>query len=1461
MSKIIFSTYMMDSNEGHLDLTSEVGTNEQRNESRPRDDTYGERLLSSMQELLTRVLAVQQTPNMSTNQPLLLSFDPDDADANIDDWCKITEVIVLSKGLEGVNLLVALMGALKGRAASCLTKLNLKDITWSSTKEILIAKFTKPKLIQDYFDDILRFQIGSRETATESALRLWNLVERIPKSTMAEEVITGFVISILCQKDNLLRRELNAQAITCRSQLLRILGGISLKRRLDIDVQETEGKRQRVMEKFIGKCHYCGLSGHRKAECRKRHYNMEQSFRDTPSSSRNTETRTAVTCYTCGQPGHVATICPNKKHGSGAAVKEVHQCEHRPSRGTLTTSSGEPILFLFDSGSSCSLLKESFSNKLDGTVCKNLVYLTGIGGNDLQCTTQIQSDVTIDELTVTLVFHVVPDSHILDPIIIGRDIFDQGLCVKVDHDSLKFFSKKNNYFCDISPNSLELTKIDSDLDGHDREALISLLNKYSKYFTEGIPSRRVQTGECVINLIDKNKVVQRCPYRLAPSEKDIVREKVQQLLDAGVIRESSSPFASPILLVTKKDNSYRMCVDYRELNSNTQSEHYPLPRIEDQIDQLAGAKLFSSLDMASGFHQIVMHPDSVEKTAFVTPEGQYEYLAMPFGLRNAPSIYQRCITRALNHLSDKPLIYMDDVLCYSRDVAEGLERLDKVLSALTEAGFTLNLQKCKFLKHNIDYLGYSLRAGEIRPNSRKIQALANSPQPKTATQVRQFLGLASYFRKFIHDFTHIVGPLYPLTKLKGPITWSKKHENIRNTIIGILTSEPVLTIFDPNIPVEVHTDASSEGYGAILIQRKNNLPHVVEYYSRRTSDAESRYHSYELETLAVVRAVEHFRHYLYGRHFLVFTDCNSLKSSKSKRDLTPRVHRWWAILQAYDFDIVYREGKTMEHADYFSRNPLPDVDASGPSLKNSQTREIQYVELHQDWLSVEQKRDSEIQDLISKHNNNEFPDSLAQTYDVREGILYRKIVRNKIISWLPVVPRSLVWTLINHVHNEIQHLGKDKTLDKLYEQYWFPQMSKCVRQFIDSCIICKVSKGPSGAQPIRLHPIPKVSIPWHTIHIDFTGKLSGKSDRKEYCSVIIDGFTKYVLLEHTSSLDAKSAICALQKAVCLFGAPKRIIADQGRCYISSDFKNFCNQHKIEIHFIATGSSRANGQVERIMRTLKSLLTIVENDPHKTWREELGNIQLALNSTKSSVTKYSPTELMLGIRSQSLGISKLNSATHSQQGHLDLDAIREEASANIEKAAMSDARRFSRGRALIKPFAIGEFVFLKNSERNQTKLAKKFRGPFVITSVLENDRYELKSLGGSHRMYKYAHENLRSVPKGHEGLLEMTENLLNNDDSESLSDDVMNLTQFDLNNTLPLNNAITAPDDVETVSLPGPNKALPTSNCDSLTVCSDTVSADSHTMTADSETLSAYSDSEVWEIQNEIEITTREDNSP
>lgn len=575
------------------------------------------------------------------------------------------------------------------------------------------------------------------------------------------------------------------------------------------------------------------------------------------------------------------------------------------------------------------------------------------------------------------------------------------------------------------------------------------------------------------------------------------------------------------------------------------------------------------------------------------------------------------------------VVYIDDVLILSSTVKEGIERLRLVLEVLTKAGFSVNFSKCSFLQKRVEYLGFVIEDGHVQPNPNKIEALTMLPPPSTITQLRQFIGLASYFRQFVRDFSKTMTPLFKLTSGKNKtLDWKQSHEEVRQKIINQLTSEPVLMIFSPNFPIEVHTDASADGYGAMLLQKVDNKQHVVSYYSRRTSPAESRYHSYELETLAVVNAVKHFRQYLMGRKFKVVTDCNSVKASKTKVDLSPRVHRWWAYLQSYDFEIEHRAGTRMSHVDCLSRNPITPTKFSTPTKRVEQKR-VDLATLSDNWLLAEQEKDEEICKIKSDLQNEVLPEDVRMTYEVRSNILHRKVQRNGRTRCLPMVPRAFRWAVINNVHESIMHLGWEKTLEKVYDHYWFPFMAKYVKRFVNSCITCKVSKPHSGRVQAELHPIPKTAIPWHTVHIDASGKLSGKNDVKEYIFVLIDAFTKFVLLVHSRNIDSVSSIRALKTGISLFGAPRRVVADQGRCFSSKDFSNFCNSHDIQLHLIATGASRANGQVERVMSTLKSMLTAVESTEETSWQDVLGDIQLAINSTINSVTKASPLELLVG----------------------------------------------------------------------------------------------------------------------------------------------------------------------------------------------------------------------------------------
>lgn len=567
------------------------------------------------------------------------------------------------------------------------------------------------------------------------------------------------------------------------------------------------------------------------------------------------------------------------------------------------------------------------------------------------------------------------------------------------------------------------------------------------------------------------------------------------------------------------------------------------------------------------------------------------------------------------------------------------------------------------------------------------------------------------------------------------------------------------------------------------------------YYSKRTTPAESKYHSYELETMAVVKSIEHFNNYLQGNSFKVVTDCLSLKATQNKKDLIPRVQRWWSFLQSYNFTIEYRKAERMSHADFLSRNPLdleqenfnlsspscsntvknnievqnleplnknenctllPIIETGSTNDKNSidaevrvpfKQRKVNLTSITPNWLLTEQNKDPELNKIKNQLENSNIDDDIRNTYEIRSGILCRKIQRNGSTRCLPIVPHSLKWAIVNNIHNSLFHMGWEKTVETLYNHYWFEKMSKFTRKFVDNCLTCKVNKADSGAKQIQLHPIPKTNIPWHTVHLDTTGKLSGKNDSKEYLFVFIDAFTKFTILSHTKKIDAESATRALSNIIDLFGPPSLLIVDQGRSFANKHFKEICSRLQIELHFIATGACRANGQVERQMRVLKNMLTIAEAEENKSWQQAIGEIQLAINSTPHRVTKFSPMELMFGRVSRPRNII-IAEGDISDREEIDLDQIRDRASIEMEKYSRYSKIQFDKGKAKVKPFAVGDSVLIKNEERNQTKLDPKYRGPFIVKRVLDNDRYEVESSDGK-RIFKYPHDRMRLIPNTNE----------------------------------------------------------------------------------------------------------------
>ncbi|TMC19484.1 MAG: hypothetical protein E6J34_15270 [Chloroflexi bacterium] len=412
-------------------------------------------------------------------------------------------------------------------------------------------------------------------------------------------------------------------------------------------------------------------------------------------------------------------------------------------------------------------------------------------------------------------------------------------------------------------------------------------------------------------------------FRLSQLELRELKRQLDQLLKDGKIKPSTSPYGAPVLFVKKKDDKLRMCIDYRALNSQTIQNRYALPRIDELFDRLHGAKIFSKLDLTSGYYQIAIKPKDRHKTAFRTRYGHYEFNVMPFGLTNAPATFQTLMNDIFRDLLDVcVIVYLDDILVYSKNKEEHEQHLRQVLQRLKNNQLYAKLSKCTFFTNSIEYLGHIVDGEGLRPNPRLVQALKDFPQPKTLKELQSFLGLANYYRKFIANFSHIALPLTDATRNNTqsnlrPIEWTQSMQTAFEKLKEALTSAPCLALPDPDGEFEVTTDASEDtkAVGAVLMQNG----HPVAYESTKLNSHQLNYAVHDKEMCAIMHALERWRPFLLGRHFKVYTDHRSLVHFKTQSNLNQRQLRWQEKAADYDMEILYKPGKENVVADALSR--------------------------------------------------------------------------------------------------------------------------------------------------------------------------------------------------------------------------------------------------------------------------------------------------------------------------------------------------------------------------------------------------------------------------------------------------------------------------------------------------------------------------------------------------------------
>lgn len=873
----------------------------------------------------------------------------------------------------------------------------------------------------------------------------------------------------------------------------------------------------------------------------------------------------------------------------------------------------------------------------------------------------------------------------------------------------------------------------------DRNKLIELLHKYKECFSNNLSDLGcTNITEMKIELNNQRPVVYR-PYRLSYHEREKVRAMIDEMLQAGVIRESISNYASPIILVRKKDGGIRLCVDYRQLNSVTVKERYPIPVIEDELARLAGQAWFITLDLMSGYYQVPIAEESKHLTAFVTPDGQYEYNRMPFGLANAPAVFQRMMNHVLGPARfNKATVYIDDLLIFGRTPSECMERFEEVLILLQKANLKLNLTKCSFLQNKIEYLGFEISSSGMRPGKAKIQSVIDFPRPENVHGVRQFLGLVSYFRKFIQNFAQLAHPITKLLKKHSNWEWSDDQEMSFRTLKEKLTDRPVLAIYDPTADTELHTDASRIGVGGILLQRPEGSEgsfHPVAYYSRQTTPEERSFHSYELETLAVVCALKKLRVYLLGKPFKIVTDCSALRSTFGKRDLIPRIARWWLALQEFDCTVEYRSGSKMGHADALSRNPIIDESTLNPERYPS----VMVIN-DDDWLLTLQLGDPELRricDIVSSDIDPKGVEYIKENYVLRDNKLFRREGRNEdSVRW--VVPKGARWQVCKRNHDDIGHVGFEKTFERIKRNYWFSKMKKFVKKYVEACIDCAYAKNATNCREGLLHPIEKVAKPFHTLHIDHLGPFVKSKRGNTHILTVVDSFTKFLFVKPVRNTNTQNVIKVLQDIFDTFRAPDRLISDRGSCFTSHAFKRFCLDRGIKHVLNAVASPRSNGQVERYNRTVLDSLTaqnLRENE--KDWDSQLGRIQWGLNNTIQKTIGRSPADVMFGMEMSSEFNPALNEIFEEARQVPSLPSIRSEVKSKIDDSQVSQKRYYDQGRRPARAYSKGDLVKITKvafqNDGKSTKLMPSFEGPFRVIKVLGNDRYRVAPIAGFHGM--------------------------------------------------------------------------------------------------------------------------------
>ena len=1007
---------------------------------------------------------------------------------------------------------------------------------------------------------------------------------------------------------------------------------------------------------------------------------------------------------------------------------------------------------LMDSGSSISLLSQDIAKRLKDFTQRPLplIKLKTASGEILPLCNHISTQVYIQTMVTPVEHNFVVADHLIAPVILGTDFLRQhGLILDFSNETVGVYPKQvhapqqelRSFWEDTVKHKphigavamLDATAVEAteecaipdygavknfELPQCTKSAFSSVINQYKHLFCN-IPGKTTQAYH---HIPTKGQPIRVPPRRVPAHYRGEVERQINEMLEQGIITQSSSPWMAPAVFVPKKSGDLRICIDYRELNKQTTKDAYPLPLPDEVQDRLAGSTIFSTLDLHSGYWQLPVNHEDQKKTAFCPGPGMglYQFRQMPFGLTGAPSSFQRLMDSVFQGL---PFVttYIDDVLIHSSSEKQHKEHLESVFQRLTNAGLTLRGTKCQIGMSQVCYLGHVFTGKGMQPDPKKVSSVQDWPTPTDVTTLRQFIGLASYYRRYIKKFADIAYPLHKLTQKNAPFVWTEECAAAFTALKCKLIQAPILgypQFTTSGSPFVLQTDASAVGLGAVLEQDNK----VIAYASRALSKSECNYSTIQKECLGVVFATKQFRHYLLGRQFTVMTDHEPLQWLSAQK-MEGLLCRWALALQEYTFKMVHRKGTLNGNADALSRRPYPittplpvavtSITESTTALQQAQLEDPILRRLQQALSHSQEKPDSSSRDHPSFRRYLKLWHQLSNV----DGIICRMYKPGPTSGFVtvPVIPTKLQQEALHQSHDQPSagHQGTAKTLARLQQEAYWVGMAKDVQRYCQQCTTCQQAKLPNpNRAPMCNIPIGK---PWEMLAADILEVPVSRQNHR-YLLVVMDYFTKWVEAIPLHDQTAASITEAIIKICSSFGVPSILHSDQGRNFESDMLHQMLQAFGIKKSRTTAYHPQCDGMVERFNRSLLQLLRCYVNT-EEDWETYLPLVLYAYRTAPHSTTGISPFQLMFGRDPKPATFPPTNAfdpSSYSAYLLTKLAKLQDLVANNITAAAQQQKNHYNKN-SVSRTFSVGEPIWL--SIPTARKLQPRWEGKWTVEEIM------------------------------------------------------------------------------------------------------------------------------------------------